>query len=576
MIRRLSTCRAVAPLKRGGIAVLASVVLACTGAALAMVACGSTGEPAKTPAAANASGVSGASGASGVPAESVVAPPADRPTLRRVTLPDFSKMAPSVQRQMRDHVATLRTKIAQKGAPVAELSREYGRMGMLLVAAEQLEAAEPCYLNAQALVPDEVRWPYYLGHLYRFKGPAASSAAAFERALVLRPDDRAATIWLGEVYLSQGRIDDADRSFSKALAAQPKLVPALFGAGRVALERKQYASAVKLFEDCLALDPRGTAVHYPLAMAYRGLGNAQVADAHIQRQGTVKIDPTDPLMTELDELLESPRAYDIRGGRSLETGNWADAAQLFRKGLELDPANAPLRLRLGTALFQMGDAISAQAQFEQLLKDSPNYARAHYSLGILAAAAGNRDRALERLAAAVKYGPDDPSARIGYASVLRQAGRLKEALEQYEQAGTLDGRRAEAVLGAAEILGAMSRYSDARDRLLQANRAYPEEAEYAHALARVFAAAPDARVRDGRRAMALVQQLLQGRQSTELGETLAMALAELGQFDAAVKVQRDVIAAVQQAGGSAGASLAANLKLYEAKKPCRTPWPADS
>ena len=30
-----------------------------------------------------------------------------------------------------------------------------------------------------------------------------------------------------------------------------------------------------------------------------------------------------------------------------------------------------------------------EAQFEQVLKDSPTYARAHYGLGVLAAAAAN-------------------------------------------------------------------------------------------------------------------------------------------------------------------------------------------
>ena len=505
--------------------------------------------------------------------QTVLHSPRDRPGLRPVTLPDFSRMGKSVQQQMRTQVSSLRARLEQPGT-AAELSAEYGRLGTLLMAAEQIDSAEACYINAQALASSDARWPYYLGQLYRIKGPVENAAASFERALELQPNDVPTLVWLGEVYLSQGRADEAEPLFSKALTLQPKLVPALFGAGRVALARKDYTVAVRLLEECLAIDPRATTTHYPLGMAYRGLGNAKLARAHLEQQGDVKVRPADPLMDALDVVLESPQAYDIRGGRSLETGEWADAAAQFRKGLELDPVSPVLRLRLGTALFQMGDARGAQEQFEQVLRISPDYARAHHSLAILAEADGRHAEALERFAAAVKYGPDDASSRVGFADLLRRAGRLSEALGQYDQASKLDPRRVDATLGVAQTLAGLRRYQEAKDRLFQATAAYPDEPKIAQALARLLASAPDARVRDGRRALKIVQTLLKRSASTELGETLAMAFAELGQFDQAVRVQRDVIAANERAGlPDAALEMAANLKLYESRKPSRTPWP---
>ncbi len=506
----------------------------------------------------------------------VLGPPSGRPELQPVALPDFSRMSASVQEQMLSQVSVLRRKLEEPGTAPGELSAEYGRMGTLLMAGELLDAAESSYLNAQLLLPGDARWPYYLGQLYRIKGPVAKAAASFERVLELLPNDVPALVWLGEVYLTQGRIDEADQLFSKVRTMQPKLVPALFGAGRVALARKEFAAAVKLLEECLALDPRATATHYPLGMAYRGLGNARLAQAHLEQQGDVKIQPVDPLMAELDEMLESPRAYDIRGGRSLETGDWADAAAQFRKGLELDSADPVLRLRLGTALFQLGDARGAREQFERVLQTTPDYARAHYSLGILAAADGRDAEALERLTAAVKHGPNDPSSRFALAALLRREGKLPDALEQYDEARRLAPRSPEATLGYAVTLSRLNRYQEARDSLVAATKAYPEEPEFTHALARLLASAPDARVRDGRRALELTEGLLKGRTSTELGQTLAMALAEVGQFDRAVRVQRDVMAATERAGlPDVGQAMAANLKLYESRKPSRTPWPPD-
>ena len=42
------------------------------------------------------------------------------------------------------------------------LAAAYGEFGMVLQAAEYFDAAEPPYLNAQKLSPDDARWPYYL------------------------------------------------------------------------------------------------------------------------------------------------------------------------------------------------------------------------------------------------------------------------------------------------------------------------------------------------------------------------------------------------------------------------------
>ena len=77
-------------------------------------------------------------------------------------------------------------------------------MGNLLLAAEYFDAAEACYLHAQSLAPDDVRWPYYLGHVYMTKAELGKAVTSFERALRLRPDDVATLVWLGGVHLDLG------------------------------------------------------------------------------------------------------------------------------------------------------------------------------------------------------------------------------------------------------------------------------------------------------------------------------------------------------------------------------------
>ena len=499
--------------------------------------------------------------------------PPDRPGLQPVSLPDFFTMEEAVQKQMRDRVSSLKLQIEHSGTPSLELSVAYGELGKLLMAAEQFDAAESCYLNAQMLAPDDRRWPYYLGHLYRITGPLAKSAQSLERALQLQSSDVATLVWLGEAYLAQGRPDTAEPQFAKALALQPQSVSARFGAGRAALARKDHARAVQYLEETLALDPRETAAHYPLALAYRGLGNVGKAEAHLRQKGDIQILPTDPLMKDLDELLQSPKAYDLRGGRALEAGDFAAAAVYFRKGLELAPANPSLGLRLGTALFQMGDARAALEQFERVVRTSPEYSKAHYSLGVLMEASGRHQEAIDRFSAAVKYEPGYVQARVGLAGALRQSGRLQESLVEYEEALKLDPGVSDAALGYAMALVGLRRYQAARDLLDETMKAFPDRLAFPHALARLLAAAPDDRVRDGRRAMTIVQELLKKEQSIELGETLAMTLAELAQYERAAVVERDVMAAAERAGrGDIARRMAENLSLYERRAPCRTPW----
>ena len=98
-----------------------------------------------------------------------------------VSVPELTRVDAGVQEQVRQRHATLTSRIAGSTSTEADLATAYGELGMVLQAAEYFDAAEPCYRNAQTVAPTELRWPYYLGHLYKSKGdttlpPAPSSA----------------------------------------------------------------------------------------------------------------------------------------------------------------------------------------------------------------------------------------------------------------------------------------------------------------------------------------------------------------------------------------------------------------
>ena len=507
------------------------------------------------------------------------------PELLPVTLPDLAGMDAPVQAQARDRYAAVTAK-RNAGAADEELGRAFGELGMLLDAAEYYDAAAPAYLNAQRLMPAEPRWPYFLGHLHRSRGDHAQSIAAFARVLELQPGDLATRIWLARGYLAQGQADRAEPLLLEAQKSAPQTVAVLAALGQVALARRDYPRAVALFEDVLRIDPTAQSVHSPLAQAHRMLGDAARAEAHLKQWRNTDILVPDPWRQELQLTLESGLSYEVRGVRALDSKDFRTAADMFRQGLTLTPETTllgrSLRHKLGTALFLAGDVRGAMEQFENTVRlapaegsDEPS-AKAHYSLAVLAFSSGQTGRAIAHFTDAIRYNSGYVEAHAGLADAQRRAGQWEAALPHYRETVRLNPRRADARLGYALALVRLRRYAEARAWLDEAVQAQPDRPELAQALARVLAASPDSRARDGARALTNVQELFKSDKTTTLGETMAMALAETGDFRTAVGVQRGILAAESKAGLTTVVSrMKANLALYERSQPCRQPWADD-
>jgi tetratricopeptide (TPR) repeat protein len=513
------------------------------------------------------------------------APAAPPPASREVILPDLARMDPPVQAQVKQRYATLMEK-KKAGASGDELGTAYGEYAMLLQAAEYYEAAEPAYLNAQDLMPGDVRWPYYLGHLYKSIGQTEKSIQSFERARERNPSEVATLIWLGRLYLEQGRPDVAEQMFARASQLPPRNVATMAGLGQAALARRDYQRAVTVLEDALAFDPSAASIHSPLANAYRGLGDNAKAEEHLKLWRNTDVLVPDRLRAELDMSLESGLSYELRGVRALESRDFKAAEEFFRKGVQITPATTPLgrslRHKLGTALVLQGDVAGALARFEEVAKLAPaegldeSSAKANYSLGVMLASSGQTGRAIQHLTAAVRYNPNYAEALMALGDTLRQSGRIEASLKPYADVVRINPRSAEARFAYAMALVRLRRYRDAKAWLEESARILPDRPELSHALARILAAAPDDTVRDGPRAMALVQELMKANKTTAVGETMAMAMAELGQFSDAVDVQKSVIAAAEQIGAAQDVRrMTANLRLYQRRQACRMPWADD-
>jgi tetratricopeptide (TPR) repeat protein len=277
-------------------------------------------------------------------------------------------------------------------------------------------------------------------------------------------------------------------------------------------------------------------------------------------------------MSELETILASPVAYEVRGAKALDAHDFNGAVQLFRKGIDLAPAEPSLHHKLGTALYLSGDPRGAAKEFAEALRLSPSFAKAHYSLGLILAADGRTADALAHLTAAVRADPAYIEARVRLADVVRRSGRAAESLSQYAEAAALDPRASDAAFGYALALVDLHRHREARDRLREGVEQYPNRPEFVHALVRLLTAAPDAAVRDGQEALALMRGVLAREpRGVDVVELMAMTQAELGQYREAVTWQREALAAAGRLSRPDLVSrLTEMLARYERRQPCRT------
>jgi tetratricopeptide (TPR) repeat protein len=487
-----------------------------------------------------------------------------------VRSPDLSGLESAVAAQIGEMQRLLAAQTAGPGAEPLEVARAYGDLGQVYLAYGFNDASADCFRDAEILDGKDARWPYLLGAAQQAAGRLDDAATAFARALELAPAAAAGYVHLGEIRLLQGRPEEAEAVLKKALTTPAVSAAAHSLLGQAALARRDFKAAAEHLEAALAAVPEANRLHYPLALAYRGLGDRAKAEAHLKQAGQVGLKPTDPWLDAVADLRVGERIALMRGRVAARAGRYADAAQEFRKALAAQPESVEGRVNLGSVLALAGDRPGAVEQFREALRRDPANATAHFNLASLLADGPSREEALAHAEAAVTARPEDAETRRLRARLLRDGGRLAEALPEYARAVELAPGDETARLGEAETLVRLGRYAEARRKLEDGLRQMPASGLLSHGLARLLAACPDRSVRDGARALELARAVWSARPATAHAETMALALAELGRCTDAAGWQRAAIEQARREGLQARLDdLSRALAVYERGEPCR-------
>ncbi|MEM1177856.1 MAG: tetratricopeptide repeat protein [Acidobacteriota bacterium] len=404
------------------------------------------------------------------------------------------------------------------------------RRGNQALMAGQLGAAADLFARGVETDPENLELRLNLATAFvranRLTEAAEGLRQALDDDIGEGPSDRARLHHdLGNVLLASGDADGAVVELERAAELEPDYLDAHFNLANVYGQLERWDDVEKAAGRVVELDAGHARARYLQAMARFNGGRRNVAEAELRQ--LVAQRPDEPAFREgLAQVLAQTR----------RTGEAAAVLRLENPAAELDIPTQVRLLRFGAPLL---------------------WRRA------------DRNRAIELWRQAAELEPSSQSF-TDLANGLQLTGERQEARQLFGRAADLEPQNATAWLSEASLLILEGQLSLASQRLAQAMSHHPQDPGLANVYARLLATAPDPGLRDGRLAVQLARIAYGVELSVEYGETLAMALAEFGNFEQAIGIQRRIAQQAQIAGDRATLRrLVTNLKRYEKRLPVR-------
>ena len=121
------------------------------------------------------------------------------------------------------------------------------------------------------------------------------------------------------------------------------------------------------------------------------------------------------------------RANNI-GVALLEQFKYKEAADAFRRALQLDPKLTLARINLGIALFNVPDLPGAQREMQAALGAVPNALQPHYILGLAAKTQNRPEDAIASFQQVLRIDPNDVGSNINLGQLYAQQRKYAEAI----------------------------------------------------------------------------------------------------------------------------------------------------
>lgn len=273
---------------------------------------------------------------------------------------------------------------------------------------------------------------------------------AFDEALSKNPQSVPALVGRGELFYRSGRFSGAEAAFDSALKADADNIEAKIGTAKtwIALERyKEASDFLAKVQSAHDGDPR---VHYWLARVSDALGKRKDAEAFyraaIEKSKTSETAvpsyvalasllaatgrPDDAAATLSDASKRFPDSADLaraRGDVALQSGNFVEAMSQYEAALKKTPKDLPTLFSLGVTLRRMRRFDEANAVFDKIAAEDPDYPGLTLERGLYFEETGKPDEALKMYDAALQKAPTDVDLKLRIGSTQVAAGAVKQA-----------------------------------------------------------------------------------------------------------------------------------------------------
>ncbi|ODL05117.1 cellulose biosynthesis protein BcsC [Salmonella enterica subsp. enterica serovar Kentucky] len=343
-----------------------------------------------------------------------------------------------------DSVSAARAQLSEQQKQLADPAFRARSQGIAAVNAGEGGKAIAQLQQAVSARQDDSEAVGALGQAYSQRGDRARAVAQFEKALAMAPHSSSRDKWesllkvnrywlliqQGDAALKANNLAQAERFYQQARAVDNTDSYAVLGLGDVAMARKDNAAAERYYQQTLRMDSGNTNAVRGLANLYRQQ-SPQKAAAFIASLSASQRRSID----DIERSLENDRL--AQQAETLESeGKWAQAAELHRRRLALDPGSVWVTYRLSRDLWQAGQHAQADAQMRSLAQQKPNDPEQVYAYGLYLSGS-DRDRAalahLNTLPTSQwNSNIQELAGRLQSNQVLESANRLRDSGKERE------------------------------------------------------------------------------------------------------------------------------------------------
>lgn len=249
------------------------------------------------------------------------------------------------------------------------------------------------YLTAEKLLLDEialdphsqhaVRLLNYAGSVYFLNRDYLHAAVAWKKSEAIAPLDPQLKFSLAMAYIGMQKPDWARPVLESLAAGEPKQALYPYWLGRLDYDGHRYPEAIGHFKHAVELDPR-------MARAYDNLGLCY----YYQNQNDLAVENyRKAIALDGDAPYPSPWPYLNLGVALQFLSQFADAETNLRRALQIDPNFAQAHFQLGLVLEQTDKPEAAIEELREAAKLDAGYAEPHMAMARIYRRLGQEDAA---------------------------------------------------------------------------------------------------------------------------------------------------------------------------------------